>query len=689
MKLLNLLFLLLFSFTGFHAWGQEKHPFSAEDLVRLDHLFTPEVSPDGGSVAYVLRETDMEANQGYTDIWVIDLKDIGAGPRRLTNHEEDDAAPQWSKDGKSIYFLSARTGAWQIWVIPLAGGEARQVSAFPVEVTSFKISTDGSHIAFTAAVYPDCLTLGCSRNRAILVEKDPEKGLVYDQHIIRYWDKWRTGQKSQLMVAKINQDGVIEEEPWNVTKPLNAEVPAYSNEVAKYVFSADGRTIYFSTKLQGRDESWSVNYDIYKVPIGGRRAPENLTSDNLAVDEDPVISPNGKWLAWRATEGPERWAAQYKIKLMNLKSGEVVTLGGDWDRSPVSLTFTRDSNFILALSDHLGERVAWRVPLNSKVDGGVPELLAGGGQLLTIADSSFGVVFDRSDLQHPANLYLLANGAVRQLTNLNAERLASTGMGDFEQFSFTGAHGDTVYGYVVHPVDYSRGRKYPVALIIHGGPHASMGNYFSFRWNPQTYAGAGYAVVFIDFHGSTGYGQDFVESIHGDRGGAPLTDHRLGLSAALEKFPWLDGERVCALGASFGGYMVNLIEGAWPRRFRCLVNHDGMFDNRMKYYSGDIIGYLEEGFGGRPYYEDPANHEAFNPVLGVDAWQTPMLVIHSEKDYRVPITQGIGAFTALQRRGIPSRFLYFPDENHWVIGPANSLQWHREVLRWLDQWLKP
>jgi dipeptidyl aminopeptidase/acylaminoacyl peptidase len=259
-------------------------------------------------------------------------------------------------------------------------------------------------------------------------------------------------------------------------------------------------------------------------------------------------------------------------------------------------------------------------------------------------------------------------------------------MGDFEQFSFQGANEETVYGYVMKPAGFEPGKRYPVAFLIHGGPQGSFGNHFHYRWNPQTYAGQGFAAVFIDFHGSTGYGQDFTDSISGDWGGKPLEDLQLGLKAALEKYEFLNGNKICALGASYGGFMVNWIAGNWPDRFDCLVNHDGVFDARSMYYTTEELWFPEWENGG-PYFATPETYEKFNPANHVQNWKTPMLVVHGELDYRVPLTQGIAAFTALQRRGIPSRFLYFPDENHWVLKPKNSLQWHAEVNRWLHQHL--
>lgn len=685
MKHYKVLFFLFFLLPCTGAAGEEAHPFSAADLVRFARVLDPQISPGGTTLAFTLRETDMAANAGFTDVWLLDLTDPDAAPERFTTHPQNDAYARWSADGRRVYFLSNRSGRAQVWAKPAAGGEAFQVTGFPLDVSFFALSPDGRRLAFTAAVYPACQNLECTANRAALMEQNPEKGRVYDRLIMRFWDAWRDGRKSQLHAVALDREGRAEGEPVNLMAGMAAEVPAYARiGPESFTFSADGRHLYFSTKIQDEDESWSVDTNLYRVPADGRGEPVNLTGASLGADDHPVVSPDGRWLAWLSTEAEDEWAAAYRIKLMDLGTGAVSVLAQGWDRTPAEIAFARDSGALYAASDHLGQRVLWRVPL----DGGAPELLAGLGWVSGLAPVPDGVVFSRSDLSRPADFYLYTGGGVRRLTRVNDAMLAKVETGEYQQFSFQGAGGETVYGYVVHPAGYSKQRKYPVAFIIHGGPHGSMGNLFHYRWNPQVFAGAGYAAVFIDFHGSTGYGQRFVESIQGDRGGATLEDLRLGLEAALARYPWLDGERVCALGGSFGGYMVNLIAGLWPERFRCLVTHSGMFDNRMKYYAGDIIGYLEEGFGGDPYFEDPEAHERFNPANHVENWQTPLLVIHGENDYRVPITHGIAAFTAAQRKGVPSRFLYFPDENHWVLSPANSIQWHREVLRWLDRWLR-
>lgn len=276
--------------------------------------------------------------------------------------------------------------------------------------------------------------------------------------------------------------------------------------------------------------------------------------------------------------------------------------------------------------------------------------------------------------------------AAQRLTDVNATRLRDVRFGKAEQFTFAGANGETVHGYVMQPWNAEPGRKYPIAFIVHGGPQASFANNWSYRWNPQIYAGAGYAAVFIDFHGSPGYGQAFTDSISQDWGGKPLQDLQLGLEAATKRFAWLDGNRACALGASYGGFMMNWIAGNWPEQFKCIVNHAGIFDSRSMYYTTEELWFAEWENGG-PYFANPAKHEEFNPSNFVNQWRTPMLVIHGEKDFRVPYSQGLAAFTALQRRGIDSRLVMFPDENHWILKPANSLQWHDEVLGWLHKYL--
>ncbi|MEE4293029.1 MAG: S9 family peptidase, partial [Xanthomonadales bacterium] len=462
-----------------------------------------------------------------------------------------------------------------------------------------------------------------------------------------------------------------------------AEVPSRSwGGKEEYVISPDGATVYFTARLRNGSEAWSTNFDIWSVPMMGGDAV-NLTAANPAWDTQPVISPDGERLAWLAMSRPGFEADQYRIMVRHLPSGAVFELAPDWDRSPSSIAFSGDGKSIYANAQDMGEKTLWRFDL----DTGAAHRLAGGGTISSFDAGSGVVVFARDNLRSPSELFILEGGETRQLTDFTGPQLEGTEMGEYRRFSFEGAHGDTVHGYVMKPAGYEEGKQYPVAFLIHGGPQGSFGDHFHYRWNPQTYAGQGFAPVFIDFHGSIGYGQAFTDSISGDWGGAPLLDLQLGLAAAIKEFDFLDGERACALGASYGGYMVNWIAGNWPERFNCLVNHDGIFDARMMYYATEEL-WFPEWEHGAPYHADPEEYEKHNPVNFLHRWKTPMLVVHGELDYRVPVTQGIATFTALRRLGIPAQFLYFPDENHWVLNAHNSIQWHETVNAWLHRHLE-
>ncbi len=394
-------------------------------------------------------------------------------------------------------------------------------------------------------------------------------------------------------------------------------------------------------------------------------------------------SPDGKTLYYLAMKTPGFEADRFAIMALDLTTGAKREVDPRWDRSPGGLTISADGKTLYATADDQGQHPLFAISTaNGKVtrlsgDGAVEGYSVMGDKLLMASD----------DLKHPADLYLAsATGAhPRQVTHFNADDLKNAKVGDVEFFTFPGWNHETVQGYVVKPVDYQPGKTYPVAFIIHGGPQGAMNNEWSYRWNPQTYAGQGFAVVTINFHGSTGYGQAFTDAISGDWGGKPLDDLKLGWKAALDKYRFLDGNRACALGASYGGYMTYWIAGVWNQPWKCLVDHDGVFDARAMYYDTDELWFEERENGGTPY-DHPENYEKFNPVNHVKDWRVPMLVIHGGDDFRIPITQGLGAFTALQRRGIASQFLTFPDENHWVLKPHNSVQWHDTVNAWLKQW---
>ncbi|MEO1574774.1 MAG: S9 family peptidase [Pseudomonadota bacterium] len=657
-------------------------PFTAEHLVQIDRVGAPVVSPDGSRVVYTLRTTDLAADKGRYDLWMSPMD--GGDARRLTTHAANDTSPAWSPDGRYVLFLSKRGDSTQVWRLPIDGGEAQAVTDLPLDVATFRMAPTGDRLVVSLSVYLDCADLACTVKRNAEQEETKVSAKQYDQLFMRHWDYWLDDTRSQLFSIALNKDGVADGAPVRVTR-LDADVPSRVwGGHEEYAISPDGKTLFFTARLRTADEPTSTNFDIYSVSLTRPGPAKNLTDDNEAWDTSPVVSPDGRSLAYMAMSRPGFEADQFQVVLRDLRTGKTRVLTEDWDRSPSSIAFSPDGASILMNAQDVGHKTLWRLPTN----GGAPVRLIDRGSVGSFDSAGEKVVYAMNNLKSPYELYALdaRTGKSTQLTNASARTLADVAMGDYEQFSFEGAGGDTVYGYVVKPADFKRDQSYPVAFLIHGGPQGSFSNNFHYRWNPQTYAGQGFAAVMIDFHGSTGYGQAFTDSISGDWGGKPLEDLKLGLAAAVEKFEFLDGDRVCALGASYGGYMINWIASQWPDRFRCLVNHDGVFDNRSMYFATEELWFPEWENGG-PYFANPQAYEKHNPARFVDEWKTPMLVIHGELDYRVPVTQGIAAFTALQRQGIDSRFVYFPDENHWVLKPHNSMHWHRQVNDWLHKHL--
>ena len=655
------------------------HPFSVGDMLAMDRLSDPQVSPDGKRIVFVVRKTDLDANKGRTDLWLTGTD--GAGLRRLTSHPAGDSNPRWAPDGRSIWFISTRSGSSQVWRIRVDGGEAEQVSDQPLDVANLVVSPDGKHVAFTMEVFPDCDTPECTKTRLDEAGSRKASGRIYDRMFVRHWDTWKDGRRSHLFVMPAAGGNVPD-----LMKGMDADTPSKPfGGPEEITFTPDGHAVVFSARDAGVQEPWSTDFDLYLAPIDGSEPPKCLTEENRAWDTVPVFSPDGKTLAYLAMARPGYESDRLRIVLQPWPTGQKRILAQNWDRSPSDFCWSPDGKTIYATADNTGQKSIFAIDVKSAVVKTI--LKQGHAGSLSVADERILCCLDSLSL--PVELYSVKpdGSDLKGITNINAERIAAVRMGRCEQFTFPGWNDQTVYCYVVEPVDFDPSQKYPVAFLIHGGPQGSFGNSFHYRWNPQAYAGAGYAAVMVDFHGSTGYGQDFTDSIRDDWGGKPLEDLRKGLAAALDRYPWMDRERVGALGASFGGYMINWIAGNWPDPFRCMVNHDGNLDERMAYFDTEELWFPEWDHAGTPW-ENPESYEKHNPVNLVENWKTPMLVIHGALDFRVVETQGLATFTALQRRGIPSKLLYFPDENHWVLKPANSILWHETVIAWLDRWLK-
>ncbi len=668
--------------------------FDARDLVELERASAPTLSPDGRRLVFAVREASLAENRARTGLWVEDLLARDAAPPvRLTPEGLNMNSPAFSADGRTVYYLAAADGVQQLFAIPATGGEPRQLTRLPLDVGTYRLSPDGDRVAISLEVFPDCDTLACTRER--LDAPRAASGVTYDTLFARHWDSWADGRRNQLFVAELGRDGVTGE-PVRVSDGLLGDVPGKPfGGVEDYAWSPDGERLVFALRLGGNGlaeesagapcntEACSTNFDLYEVRADGRGEPRNLTAANRALDAGPVFSADGRTLFYRAMRRPGFEADRLAIMAMDVASGATREVAPGWDRSADGITLSADGRAIYTLTDDVGVHALYRIDVAT---GEATNLSGRDSSIAGFALAGDTLALLRHSITAPADVFVArADGsAERRITTLNADRLAGVAMGGYEQFSFPGWNGETVHGYVVKPWDYVEGRTYPVAFLIHGGPQGSFGNTFHYRWNPQTYAGQGFAVVMIDFHGSTGYGQAFTDSISGDWGGKPLEDLQKGWAAAQQRYAFLDGQRACALGGSYGGYMVNWIAGQWPDGFRCLVNHAGVFDTRMMGTNTEELWFSEWENGGTPW-ANPEAYERHNPARFVSEWRAPMLVIHGQLDYRVLVEQGLASYSAAQRRGIPSRLLYFPDENHWILKPANSVQWHDEVNAWLRQ----
>lgn len=661
------------------AWAlpatAENRPMTVEDLVKMARVGAPSVSPDGKhalvSVSYAKDDLS-----GRRSAWY--LHSMADGTQRHVPELDGAGGARFGGDGAIWYVAHDEIHRWVV-----GEGDPVQVSTLDGgAIDDFVLSPDAASIVLLATRNVACEDFACSN---VEIVTQPGNAYEYDEIFVRHWDTWTTpGEKSQLYGFRI-VDGKLAGKGAVIAKGLTGNTPSRPFGGTEEIAVTNDGIVYFAQREGGRGEPNSTNLDLYAAPIDGSSAPVNLTDANDAHDNLPAVSPDGKWLAYAAMERPTYEADKLTVMLRDLATGDTRALTGDWDLSVSSINWTPDGKSLIVGVGEVMEHPLYRIDVAT---GKRQRLTRDGnaGSPVPLADGR--ILFTMNNLASPTELFLYApkGGTVTQQSYFNSAALKELDPVEWEKFSFEGADGDTVWGFRLKPVGATE--ELPIAFVVHGGPQGSFGNSWSTRWNPRALSAEKYAVVSIDFHGSTGYGQAFTDSINQDWGGKPLEDLQKGLAFALDKYPELAGDRVCALGASYGGFMMNWIQGQWSDRFDCIVNHDGVFDQRSMYYTTEELWFPEWEFGG-PYFAVPENYEKWNPVNYVTNWKTPMLVIHGEKDYRVPPGQGLGAFTALQRQGIPSKLLVFPEENHWVLGAQNSIRWHHEVHEWLDRWTAP
>ncbi len=684
---------LCFAFLAVPAWAAGR-PMTVDDLLAVQEVSDPRVSPDGKWVVHVVSEIDRESGKSNSDLWLVPV--AGGEPRRLTTVPGVDNHPRWSPDGKTIAFASNRGGSTQVWLLPFEGGEAHPLTKLPIDISGPTWSPKGDKIAFVAEVYPGKTPEETTaRDKAKAASKS--KVIIFDHLMIRHWDRWDEGKRSHLFVADARTGAAKD-----LTPKLEVNTPpAPFGGSSDYAFSPDGKEIAFTAEPL-KDEAWSTNTDIWTVSVEGGEV-KNITEDNKGADAQPSYSPEGGCLAWlsQARAGFESDLWVLKLRVREKWNPPVLTLGAHLDRPVQSYSWVQVNKgppFLIGSIDDAGTissvkfSFGWTTagtPTTIFISTDDHRTITGGvNTAVQASPSDSSLIFLHGDAAHPAEVHRAdANGSnIVPLTRHNAPLLADLDLPQAEGFAFEGANGDKVSGWLIRPPGFDPNTQYPVVFLIHGGPQGAWHDEWHARWNYQMFAAPGYAVVAINPRGSTGYGQKFTDQISQDWTGRVYADLMKGLDHALEKYPFLDKTKVAAAGGSYGGFMVNWIAGH-TNRFKALISHAGVFDLTSKYGTTEELWFPEWEFGGTPW-EKPEHYRERSPSAFVKNFKTPTLVLHGALDFRVPDAQGLGMFTALQRRGVPSRYVFFPDEGHWILKPANRVVWWREVHGWLAKYLK-
>jgi dipeptidyl aminopeptidase/acylaminoacyl peptidase len=675
----GLLLLMLGMALSANAQAPAKHPLAFDDLIKLHRISSPEVSPDGKWVAYGISTPDMEANRGVSNIWIVSTS--GGDAIQLTQSGKD-SAPSWSPDGKTLAFLSGRDGTSQVYVISLEGGEAKKLTTLSTGADLFKWSPDGKSIAFTSGVYVDCKDDTCNKQRDEEKEKSKVKAHVAEHLLYRHWDHWSEGKRSHLFIQAT--------EGTSAARDLTAEAdydvpPDERGGGADINFSPDSKELCY-TAVADKVEAISTNADLFLVPVAGGESKRITT--NQGFDGNPVYSPDGKYIAYHAQMTPGYEADRWQLMLYHREAGQSESISASFDRSANDLAWSPDSKTIYFLAEN--ETLQPIYAIEPRAGATPKKLLDGYNAAYSFSADGKILVAERTSLTTPAELFVAAadGSGLKQLTHENDAILASVEMNAPETFWFEGAEGTKVQAMIIRPPQSVATKKYPMLVLLHGGPQTMWTNAWGYRWNAQVFSGAGYVTLMINRRGSTGYGQKFTDQITADWGGRAYVDVMKGIDAAIAKYPFIDKTKMAAAGGSYGGYMADWL-ATHTDRFKAIVSHAGVYD-KVSMYATEELWFEEHDSQGTPWAA-PENYKKWSPstyAADLGRYKTPTLVVAGERDYRVPYTQSLEFFSALQRQGVPSKLVVFPDEGHWVLKPQNSQFWYKTFLDWLAEYVK-